>query len=157
MYILKVNLLYDLTEDVSNMCRFFVLETWASQEAVDAHNGTPHFRTFEKACSQSWDGSRRPCSADCEGLRGTRTPFGSGGIRLRRYACGLWPQPPERMWQNHTVRMTMGLCRQGCRKDRRLAAKPHFLSMHTSARAVPGATVSLKDASGRLTFALCAR
>ena len=37
---------YDLTEDVSNMCRFFVLETWASQEALDAHNGTPHFRAF---------------------------------------------------------------------------------------------------------------
>ena len=37
---------YELTEDVSNMCRLLVLETWASQEAVDAHNVSPHFTAF---------------------------------------------------------------------------------------------------------------
>ena len=40
------NIAYDLTEDLSNVCHFFVIETWASQQAIDEHNVTPHFTAF---------------------------------------------------------------------------------------------------------------
>ena len=40
------NIAYDLTEDLSDVCHFFVIETWASQQAIDEHNATPHFRAF---------------------------------------------------------------------------------------------------------------
>ncbi|MDD4702526.1 MAG: putative quinol monooxygenase [Desulfovibrio sp.] len=40
------NISYELTQDLSNVYRFFVIETWASQQAIDEHNVTPHFRTF---------------------------------------------------------------------------------------------------------------
>jgi quinol monooxygenase YgiN len=40
------NRTYDLTVDQSNSCRFFVIETWASQQALDEHNAAPHFRAF---------------------------------------------------------------------------------------------------------------
>lgn len=43
------NRAYDLTQDLENPCRFFVIETWASAEAVAEHNASPHFLAFGKA------------------------------------------------------------------------------------------------------------
>lgn len=40
------NRVYDLTEDIADPCHFFVIETWASQQALEEHNATPHFRAF---------------------------------------------------------------------------------------------------------------
>ena len=40
------NLAYDLTEDLENPCRFFILEAWASAEAIAEHNASAHFRAF---------------------------------------------------------------------------------------------------------------
>lgn len=40
---------YDLTQDLDNPCRFFVIETWASAEAIAEHNASPHFLAFGKA------------------------------------------------------------------------------------------------------------
>lgn len=40
------NRAYDLTEDLENPCRFFILESWASAEAIDAHNASAHFKAF---------------------------------------------------------------------------------------------------------------
>ena len=38
------NLAYDLTEDLENPCRFFILE--ASAEAIVEHNVSAHFKAF---------------------------------------------------------------------------------------------------------------
>lgn len=43
------NRAYDLTQDLENPCRFFVIETWASAEAVAQHNVSPHFLAFGNA------------------------------------------------------------------------------------------------------------
>ena len=40
------NLAYDLTEDLENPCRFFILEAWASAEAIVEHNASAHFKAF---------------------------------------------------------------------------------------------------------------
>lgn len=40
------NLAYDLTEDLENPCRFFILESWASAEAIAEHNASAHFKAF---------------------------------------------------------------------------------------------------------------
>ncbi len=40
------NRAYDLTEDLENPCRFFILETWASDAAIAEHNASAHFKAF---------------------------------------------------------------------------------------------------------------
>ena len=40
------NLAYDLTEDLENPCRFFILEAWASAGAIVEHNASAHFKAF---------------------------------------------------------------------------------------------------------------
>ncbi|MDE5832143.1 MAG: antibiotic biosynthesis monooxygenase [Desulfovibrio sp.] len=44
----KGNISYELTEDLKDPDHVFVLETWASQEAIDEHMKTPHFTNFMK-------------------------------------------------------------------------------------------------------------
>lgn len=34
---------YDFVENLQNPLSFCVVETWASQKAIDEHNATPHF------------------------------------------------------------------------------------------------------------------
>jgi quinol monooxygenase YgiN len=43
------NISYDLLEDVANPLRFTFVEAWKSQEAIEAHNSSPHFQEFVKA------------------------------------------------------------------------------------------------------------
>lgn len=43
------NLEYELTASLEDRNRLFVIETWASEEAIAAHNGSPHFQAFVKA------------------------------------------------------------------------------------------------------------
>ena len=61
------NIAYDLTEDLSNVCHFFVIETWASQQAIDEHNATPRG-------PRGAGGTRSPCErrAGNRGRRATR-------------------------------------------------------------------------------------
>ena len=35
---------YDLVQDLQNPLSLTVVETWASQAAIDEHNATPHFK-----------------------------------------------------------------------------------------------------------------
>ena len=42
---------YELAEDLDEPCRFFVQESWASAEALESHNATPHFQAFAAAIS----------------------------------------------------------------------------------------------------------
>ncbi|MDR2038343.1 MAG: antibiotic biosynthesis monooxygenase [Bacteroidales bacterium] len=42
------NISYDLYEDIRNPLSYTILETWKSQEAIDFHNGSAHFKTFVK-------------------------------------------------------------------------------------------------------------
>ncbi len=37
---------YDLHRDTKNRLRFIILECWQSQEAIDEHNATEHFKAF---------------------------------------------------------------------------------------------------------------
>ncbi|BAV06466.1 Quinol monooxygenase YgiN [Filimonas lacunae] len=38
------NVFYDLTESVSDSSILVMIEEWKSQEAIDFHNTTPHFK-----------------------------------------------------------------------------------------------------------------
>lgn len=40
---------YDLTASLDNPDHLFVIETWASEEAIALHNESPHFLAFVKA------------------------------------------------------------------------------------------------------------
>lgn len=40
------NISYDLLESIDNPDHIFVVERWASEEAIAEHNKTPHFRNF---------------------------------------------------------------------------------------------------------------
>jgi quinol monooxygenase YgiN len=40
------NKMYDLTEDLKKPGHFFIIETWVSEEAIAAHNATPHYKAF---------------------------------------------------------------------------------------------------------------
>lgn len=44
---------YDLTEDLKDPCRFFVIERWASKEAIDVHGAAPHFQAFKAAIADT--------------------------------------------------------------------------------------------------------
>lgn len=40
---------YDLHVDMENPLKFTILETWKSQEAIDKHNNSSHFKEFTSA------------------------------------------------------------------------------------------------------------
>ncbi len=40
------NVSYDLYADLSDPAKFAFIETWRDRAAIDAHNGTPHFKGF---------------------------------------------------------------------------------------------------------------
>lgn len=40
---------YDLFEDLENSLKFTILEVWKSQEAIDEHNNSSHFKAFVEA------------------------------------------------------------------------------------------------------------
>lgn len=40
---------YDLTFNLENADHLFVIEAWASEEAIAEHNVSPHFQAFVKA------------------------------------------------------------------------------------------------------------
>ncbi|WP_326984411.1 putative quinol monooxygenase [Chryseobacterium sp. MYb264] len=42
---------YDLTEEVQNPNVLVILEEWKSQEAIDFHNSTPHFKELISSIS----------------------------------------------------------------------------------------------------------
>mgnify|MGYP003623293977 FL=1 len=43
------NISYDLYVDVNDPNRLTFVEVWQSQQAIDSHNASDHFRTFAKA------------------------------------------------------------------------------------------------------------
>ncbi|NDV54545.1 antibiotic biosynthesis monooxygenase [Parabacteroides sp. 52] len=43
------NVSYVLLEDVNNPLKFTFVEVWKSQEAIDIHNNSDHFKAFVKA------------------------------------------------------------------------------------------------------------
>lgn len=43
------NISYELHQDVNNPLVYVFIEVWESQQAIDIHNGTPHFRAFTEA------------------------------------------------------------------------------------------------------------
>ncbi len=50
------NISYDLHEDTKNPLSYTILETWKSQEAIDFHNKSAHFKTFVKNIEGKIDG-----------------------------------------------------------------------------------------------------
>lgn len=40
------NVSYDLHQDTKNPLKYTILEVWKSQEAIDVHNETAHFKAF---------------------------------------------------------------------------------------------------------------
>ncbi|MDV2481889.1 antibiotic biosynthesis monooxygenase [Methanoculleus sp. Wushi-C6] len=40
------NVSYDLYADLANPAKFTFIEAWKDRAAIDAHNGTPHFKGF---------------------------------------------------------------------------------------------------------------
>lgn len=48
--------LYDVCRSVSDPNELFVLEEWESQDALDAHMATPHFRAFAERIADMVDG-----------------------------------------------------------------------------------------------------
>lgn len=43
------NAAYDLTVNLDNPDHLFVIETWASEDAIAHHNKSPHFQAFATA------------------------------------------------------------------------------------------------------------
>lgn len=43
------NVSYDLHQDVSNPLKYTILEVWKSQDAIDEHNNSNHFKAFVEA------------------------------------------------------------------------------------------------------------
>jgi quinol monooxygenase YgiN len=43
------NIFYDVFEDVKNPLKLTFIETWKSQDAINAHNNSTHFKDFVKA------------------------------------------------------------------------------------------------------------
>ncbi|MDR1682564.1 MAG: antibiotic biosynthesis monooxygenase, partial [Candidatus Symbiothrix sp.] len=43
------NILYELHQDINNPLKYIILETWQSQEAIDRHNESVHFKAFVNA------------------------------------------------------------------------------------------------------------
>lgn len=40
---------YNLHQDINDSTRFVMIEEWKSQEAIDFHNNTEHYKAFKKA------------------------------------------------------------------------------------------------------------
>ena len=40
------NVLYDLHQDINNPLKYIIYEVWKSQEAINFHNQTPHFKAL---------------------------------------------------------------------------------------------------------------
>lgn len=40
---------YNLYQDIADSTKFTILEEWKSQEAINFHNNTEHFKTFKEA------------------------------------------------------------------------------------------------------------
>ncbi|NDW08137.1 putative quinol monooxygenase [Dysgonomonas sp. 520] len=40
------NISYELHQDIQNPLKYIILEVWHSQEAIDKHNESPHFKAF---------------------------------------------------------------------------------------------------------------
>ena len=49
------NVSYSLCLDVEDDTNFTVLEEWKSQDAIDFHNSTPHFKNFLKSIAGKTD------------------------------------------------------------------------------------------------------
>lgn len=49
------NISYDLHQDINNPLKFVILEVWKSQQAIDSHNISEHFRAFAKAIRKKTD------------------------------------------------------------------------------------------------------
>lgn len=47
---------YELNQSVDNPNVYIVIETWASQQAIDIHNATPHFTEFASFAKDHVDG-----------------------------------------------------------------------------------------------------
>lgn len=45
------NIEYELTQDLDTPNHLFVIETWASEEAIAEHNQSPHFQAYIKGCA----------------------------------------------------------------------------------------------------------
>lgn len=43
------NVSYELHQDVKNPLKYVILEVWKSQEAIDSHNASAHFKAFVAA------------------------------------------------------------------------------------------------------------
>ncbi len=50
------NISYVLHADTKSMLKFVFLEHWASQEAIDIHNESEHFKAFVKAIEGKVEG-----------------------------------------------------------------------------------------------------
>ncbi|MDR3236281.1 MAG: antibiotic biosynthesis monooxygenase [Prevotellaceae bacterium] len=40
------NISYDLHQDINNPLKYIILEVWKSQDAIDEHNESIHFKSF---------------------------------------------------------------------------------------------------------------
>ena len=47
---------YELNQSISNPNVYVVIESWASQAAIDSHNATPHFVEFATFAKDHVDG-----------------------------------------------------------------------------------------------------
>ena len=43
------NISYDLYVSRENSCKYFFVENWKDEEAIQSHNATPHFQKFSGA------------------------------------------------------------------------------------------------------------
>lgn len=43
------NISYELHQDIQNPLKYIIWEVWSSQEAIDSHNESPHFKAFVEA------------------------------------------------------------------------------------------------------------
>lgn len=50
------NTSYDLHQDTNNPLKYTILEVWKSQEAIDLHNESAHFKAFVAAIEGKIDG-----------------------------------------------------------------------------------------------------
>lgn len=47
---------YELNQSIDNPNVYIVIETWASKQAIDTHNATPHFVQFASFAKEHVDG-----------------------------------------------------------------------------------------------------
>ncbi|MDU1889441.1 MAG: putative quinol monooxygenase [Dysgonomonas sp.] len=49
------NVSYDLHQDLQNPLKYTILEVWKSQDAIDSHNESAHFKAFVAAIENKVD------------------------------------------------------------------------------------------------------